>query len=73
MHLNFYLEDAQLLGILVKRFQLQCFKDYQLKTIGCPQGKDTFVNQPTGPGKSLTFQFPPLGVCVCKMHYFGKF
>ena len=55
------MEDAQLLGILVKNFQLQCFKDWQLKTIKAVlKEKDTFVNHPTDSGKSLTFQFPPL-------------
>ena len=55
------LEYAQLLGILVKHFQLQCFKDWQLKTIKVVlKGKKAFVNQLTGSGKSLTFQFSPL-------------
>ena len=45
MHLNF--QTCQLLEILVKYFQLQCFKDWQLKTIKAVlKGKDTFVNQP---------------------------
>ena len=48
-------------GILVKQFGLTSFHDWQLKIIQAALArKNTFVLQPTGSGKSLCFQFPPL-------------
>lgn len=42
-------EDAQFLGLLVKHFKLSAFKDWQVKAIKATiNGRDTFVNQPTG-------------------------
>lgn len=52
-------EEAQLTGILVKRFGLSTFKDWQLKIIQAVlNGNNAFVVQPTGSGKSLCFNFP---------------
>lgn len=55
------MEDAQWVGLLVKHFQLTEFRDWQLEAIKAVlQGKDTFLCHPTGSGKSLAFQFPPV-------------
>ena len=52
-------EDAHLLGSLVKNFQQQSFKGWQLKVIHATlEGKDILVVQPTGAGRSFCFQFP---------------
>lgn len=52
-------DDAQLIGLLVKHFKKNSFKDWQLCNIkATPGGKNTLVVQPTGSGKSLCFQFP---------------
>ena len=49
-------EDADLLGSLVKNFQQQSFKGWQLKVIHATlEGKDTLVVQPTGAGKEPLF------------------
>ena len=51
----------QMKGILVKQFGLTSFHEWQLKIIQAVLArKNTFVLQPTGSGKSLCFQFPPL-------------
>ena len=48
-------------GLLVKHFQLQEFKSWQLEIIKAVlERRNAFVLQPTGSGKSLCFQFPPL-------------
>ena len=48
-------------GMLVERFQLTQFKDWQLNAINALiRGEDALVVQPTGSGKSLCFQFPAL-------------
>ena len=46
-------------GMLVERFGLTEFKDWQQRAIDATiAGKDVLVVQPTGSGKSLCFQFP---------------
>ena len=48
-----------MLGLLLKHFEKQSFKEWQLKIIqGVLEKRDTLVVQPTGSGKSLCFQFP---------------
>ena len=55
------LHEMQMTGILVKQFGLTAFRDWQLEIIQAVLArKNTFVLQPTGSGKSLCFQFPPL-------------
>ena len=55
------LHEMQMTGILVKQFGLTAFRDWQLEIIQAVLvRKNTFVLQPTGSGKSLCFQFPPL-------------
>ncbi len=52
-------DDARLLGLLLKHFGKQSFKEWQLKVIqGVLEGRNALVVQPTGSGKSLCFQFP---------------
>jgi len=53
--------EAELLGLLVKHFRHSGFKPWQLETIQAVlDGKDTLVVQPTGSGKSICYQFPPV-------------
>ena len=53
--------DAELIATLAERFQLTSFKQFQKDTIEAMlAGKDTLVLYPTGSGKSLCFQFPPV-------------
>ena len=53
--------DAELIAALAERFQLTSFKRFQKDTIEAMlAGKDTLVLYPTGSGKSLCFQFPPV-------------
>ena len=58
---NFPIEhqDAQLMGLLMKIFKKNVFKDWQLCAINAILGgKNALIVQPTGSGKSLCFQFP---------------
>ena len=53
--------DHHITGLLVKYFGFTTFKDWQLRTIKAVlEGKDSFVVQPTGSGKSICFQLPSL-------------
>lgn len=46
-------------GLLIKKFNLTTFKDWQLRAIKALIGRqDVLVVQPTGSGKSLCYQFP---------------
>ena len=55
------LQNATLIATLAERFKLTSFKPFQKEVIGATlQGKDTLVLYPTGSGKSLCFQFPPV-------------
>ena len=52
-------QDAQLMGLLMKFFKKNIFKDWQLCAIKAVLGgKNALIVQPTGSGKSLCFQFP---------------
>ena len=54
-------QQASLIATLAERFQLTSFKPFQKAVIQATmQGKDTLVVHPTGSGKSLCFQFPPV-------------
>ena len=51
--------QSQMVGLLVERFKLTTFKDWQLRTIkALINVQDALVVQSTGSGKSLCFQFP---------------
>ena len=51
--------DAQLTGLLVKRFKKTSFKGGQLTAIKAAEDrKNSLVVQPTASGKSLCFHFP---------------
>lgn len=55
------LQHATLIATLAERFGLTSFKPFQRDVIDATlQGKDTMVIYPTGSGKSLCFQFPPV-------------
>ena len=55
------LQHATLIATLAERFGLTSFKPFQREVIDATlQGKDTLVIYPTGSGKSLCFQFPPV-------------
>ena len=53
--LNDTFEHAEKIAMLAERFSLTKFKDFQKKA-----GRDTIVVQPTGGGRSLCYQFPPV-------------
>ena len=47
------------MGLLMKFFKKNVFKDWQLRAIKAVLGgKNALIVQPTGSGKSLCFQFP---------------
>ena len=53
--------DAMLVATLAEKFGLTSFKSFQKKIIDATlEGRDTLVIHPTGSGKSLCFQFPPV-------------
>ena len=53
--------DAELVAILAEKFKLTSFKSFQRKIIDATlAGEDTLVLYPTGSGKSLCYQFPPV-------------
>ena len=55
------LHDAMLVATLAEKFNLTSFKEFQKKIIDATlDGRDTMVVYPTGSGKSLCFQFPPV-------------
>ena len=59
--LNISFEHAARIATLAESFSLTCFSDFQSKVIHSTLlGKDSIVVQPTGSGKSLCFQFPPI-------------
>ena len=52
---------AARIATLAKCFNLTRFKDFQRKVIDSTlSGKDSIIVQPTGSGKSLCYQFPPV-------------
>ena len=54
-------EHATLIATLAERFSLTAFKPFQKMIINAAlEGPDTMVVHPTGSGKSLCFQFPPV-------------
>ena len=56
--LNISFEHAARIATLAESFSLTCFSDFQTKSTLL--GKDSIVVQPTGSGKSLCLQFPPV-------------
>lgn len=55
------MQDAMLVATLAEKFGLTAFKSFQRKIIDAVlEGQDTLVIQPTGSGKSLCYQFPPV-------------
>ena len=59
--LNDTFECAAKIATLAECFNLTRFKDFQRKVIDSTlSGKDSIVVQPTGSGKSLCYQFPPV-------------
>lgn len=51
--------DLTMTGLLLKKFKLTAFKDWQLRAVkALIDGRDALVVQPTGSGKSLCYQFP---------------
>ena len=53
--------EATLIAALAEKFQLTSFRDFQKAVIEATiDGKDSLVIYPTGSGKSICFQFPPL-------------
>ena len=53
--------EATLIATLAERFQMTSFRDFQKAVIEATiNGKDSLVICPTGSGKSLCFQFPPI-------------
>ena len=55
------LEQATMSMTLAEKFNLTRFRDYQKQAIAAIlDGKDCLIIQPTGSGKSLCFQFPPV-------------
>lgn len=58
---NLLLEQATMSMTLSEKFNMTRFRDYQKKAItAILDGKDCLIIQPTGSGKSLCFQFPPI-------------
>ena len=54
-------QDAMLIATLAEKFCITSFKSFQKKIIDATlEGRDTLVIHPTGRGKSLCFQFPPV-------------
>lgn len=54
-------QEATLIATLAETFGMTKFKPFQKEIIKATlDGKDTVVIHPTGSGKSLCFQFPPL-------------
>ena len=52
---------AQVTGKLVEHFQFSTLKDWQMKSIQATiEGRNSIIIQPTGSGKNLCFQLPPL-------------
>ena len=59
--LNISFEHAARIATLAESFSLTCFSDFQSKVVHSTLlGKDSIVAQPTGSGKSLCIQFPPV-------------
>ena len=60
--MNQSVQIATLIATLAERFQLTSFKPFQKEVIdfAMHQKRDTLVIYPTGSGKSLCFQFPPV-------------
>ena len=55
------LKHATLIATLAERFNLTSLKPFQKTVIDATlNGQDTLVIQPTGSGKSICFQFPPI-------------
>ena len=53
--------DAELIAVLAEKFKLTSFKPFQRRIIDATiAGEDTLVLYPTGSGKSLCYQFPPV-------------
>ena len=53
--------DAELIAMLAEKFKLTSFKPFQRRIIDATlAGKDALVLYPTGGGKSLCYQFPPV-------------
>lgn len=53
--------EATLVSTLAESFSLTHFKEFQKEVIKATlDGRDSVVLQPTGSGKSLCFQFPPI-------------
>ena len=53
--------QSHMTGLLMKHFGLNSFKDWQLHIIKATlEGRNSFVVQPTGSGKSICFQLPSL-------------
>jgi len=60
-HSDISFQDAMLISTLAERFGITSFKSFQKKIIDATlEGRDTLVIHPTGSGKSLYFQFPPV-------------
>ena len=50
-----------MVATLAEKFSITRFKDYQRQIISAIlKGQDCLVIQPTGSGKSMCFQFPPV-------------
>lgn len=59
--LNDTFEHAARIATLAQSFDLTKFKDFQRKVIeNTLNGKDSIIVQPTGSGKSLCYQLPPV-------------
>ena len=59
--MNSSIQDATMVATLADKFNLTSFKSFQKEVIDqIVQKQDTLVIYPTGSGKSLCFQFPPV-------------